>query len=395
LIYAANGPSWSERETELLTILRPCCTTEEVAFVLAKLGSTRTLEAISRKARRHQVRFVALGDPTGEFSEEESAIIDEMLQQRAASVPFPATDEWIADMSALKGTSNVFTSSEVAEDEEYWRSKAAPKVRDLDPSVNWITGDIPLHKDRVSKFIMLNDIHVPHNIPLSGIFSFVRDFKPDYIFLVGDIVNNDPFDHWAKEKPGRAKKMPTPKAYYKLCNDLFFNPLAEAAGNDCKIGYWLGNHEQWSNRAIEYMPEGEGYWEVWNNVDPDTVDFWVPWKGIANLGHLHFTHGDIIRGGKYHPWQMLQYFHRNIRYGHYHDVSTASYVAPIDQTDRHIARCNGCLEEYNPHFMENRPHNWQHAFTYGYVKPDGIFNDYQVVIFDNKFIVNGKAYEGK
>lgn len=377
-----NGPGWAEREVELLTILRSCCTDKEISKVLIGLGFNRSVEAVSRKSRRMQIKFHSLGEPIGDLSEQESSIVDLVLSEREVPGYLAPLFESIAGVEASDPWEN-------------WNPSTPENYEILDPSVKWISGAIPLHKDRVSKFIMLNDIHVPHNVPLSGIWDFVRDFKPDYMLLVGDIVNNDPFSHWDREKPAKAKKMPQPKAYFKLCNDIFYNPMREAVGPECQVGHWIGNHEYWSNRAIDYMPEGEGYWEVWNNVDPGVVDFWVPSKGMANLGHIHFTHGDVIRGGKYHPSQFLQYFHRNVRYGHYHDVGTASHTAPIDMTDRHIARCNGCLEQYNPGFMEGRPHNWQHAFTYGYVKPDGVFNDYQVIIFDNKFYVNGKQYEGK
>lgn len=384
-----NGPSWSDRETELLSLLRPCCTNDEISEIFTKLGYNRNTEAVSRKSRRMKIKFYVMDDPTGDFSQEESKAIDEVLgkrQGKSISVPEPqSTEESIG----------IWTPYDVPEPPpEFWTERDHFQ-KELDPSVNWIVGPMPLKKDRLTKFVMLNDVHVPHNIPLDGVWEFVRDFKPDYMLLVGDIVNNDPFDHWAKEKPGRAKAMPKPKNYFKLCNETFYLPMREASGKDCVVVHWIGNHEYWSNRAVEMMPEGEGYWEVWNNVDKNCVDLWVPSKAVANLGHLHFTHGDIIKGGKYHPWQFLTYFNRNIMYGHYHDVGTASHTAPIDMRDRHIARCNGCLEKYNPHFMENRPHNWQHAFSYGYVKPDGIFNTYQVIIIENKFIVHGKEYVGK
>src|SRR3990167_10063938 len=100
---------------------------------------------------------------------------------------------------------------------------------------SWLTGDIPLVKGNITKFVMLNDIHVPHNIDLTNIFHFIQDFKPDYVLLVGDIVNNDPFDHWKKAKPGTFKGMPQPKSYYELCNKEFYRPLRKICSNECKI----------------------------------------------------------------------------------------------------------------------------------------------------------------
>jgi predicted phosphodiesterase len=256
--------------------------------------------------------------------------------------------------------------------------------------IKWVTGSLEINKDRPTKFVMLNDVHVPHNIDLAEIWKFVADYKPDYMLLVGDIVNNDPFDHWAKSSPRRFKTMPQPKEYFNNCNKVFYKPMRAAVGPTCKVVHWVGNHEYWSIKAINDMPEGEGYFEVWNNVEE--VDLWVPNKQIANLGHLHFIHGDVIQGGRYHASKMMNYYRRNIRYGHYHDIQESSHTSPIDVTDRHTARSCGTLEKYNPHFMQNRPHDWMQAFTYGVVTPDGYFWDNTVSVVEGRFYAEGKFY---
>lgn len=255
--------------------------------------------------------------------------------------------------------------------------------------IRYRTGNLVL-RSSITKFVMLNDVHVPHNIPLDNIFSFIKDFKPDYMLLVGDIINNDPFSHWDKKIPGRFKNMPQPKAYYEDCNRTFYRPLRKIVGDHCPIAHWIGNHEFWSNKAISEIPDGEGYWEVENNIEG--IDFWIPSKGIANLGKLHFLHGDIIPGGYHHSQAMLSAFQRNVRYGHHHDIQESSFTSPIDVADRHTARSCGTLQNFNPGFMGNRPHRWQHAFTYGFVWPSGLFQDYTVKVINNSFWAEGKLY---
>jgi predicted phosphodiesterase len=328
-----HGTPWDSQEVALLSaaIVRDD-TLHEIQHLLKSAGFNRSIEAISRKIRR-------LG-----------TIKVEVIESSLAPV------------------------------------KAKPVVDDTP----WHTGPLSLIKDRATKFVMLNDIHVPHNIPLDRIWEFVKDYKPDYMLLVGDIINNDPFDHWAKMSPRRFKVMPQPKAHYEECNETFYRPMREAVGKNCKVVHWVGNHEHWSNKAIAEMPEGEGYWEVWNNLEE--VDLWVPSKQLASLGHLHFVHGDVINGGKNHSAKMMNYFRRNIRYGHYHDIQETSHTSPIDVEDRHTARACGTLEKFNPMFMENRPHDWMHAFTYGIVRPNGNFGDHTVTIIDNSFYANGKLY---
>jgi hypothetical protein len=255
--------------------------------------------------------------------------------------------------------------------------------------VSWVSGKLPLNKS-ITKFVCLNDVHVPHNIDLTNIFTFIKEFKPDYIILNGDIVNNDPFSHWDKASPLRFKTMPQPKEYYEMCNKVFYKPLRDAAGKTCTIVHGIGNHEFWSNKAIAEMPEGKGYWEVENNIK--YVDYWYASKDMVNLGKLFFLHGDIINGGRNHAEKMLNYFRRNVRYGHVHDIQERSYNNPIDITERHTARSCGTLQKFNPSFMGNRPHDWMHAFTYGYVREDGTFHDHTAVIVNNQFMANGKLY---
>lgn len=255
----------------------------------------------------------------------------------------------------------------------------------------WVEGSLPLLKRRETRFVMVNDVHVPHNIGLKPVFSFIKDFKPDYLLEVGDILNMDPFSHWERAVPRQFKQMPDPKEYYWDAQKVYYEPMREAAG-DAKRIHWIGNHEFWAQRATMQFPEGQGYWEIWNNIPNNLVDQWVPSKKIANLGKLHFLHGDFKASKSRHANQFLITFLRNLRYGHWHDVTEASYCSPIDQKERWTARSCGTLQKMNPDFMDNAPHNWVHAFTYGVVTPNGLFWDTTVKVIDGQFWAEGKLY---
>lgn len=321
---------------------------------LAKAGFKRSLEAIQRKKQR--LRAVKTVVHTSGYMQ----IVPDSFTPMYPSV-------W-----SVAATTNT----------------PAPKTKT--PKIDWVSSkSLELKKD-VTKFVLLNDVHVPHNIELNTIFEFFDDFKPDYAILNGDIINNDPFSHWDKQSPLRFKNMPQPKAYYEQCNEEFYRPLRDAVGKKCKTVHGIGNHEAWANKAIGEMPEGEGYWEVENNLE--NIDSWYASKTMVNLGKLYFVHGDIINGGQNHSFKMLNYFRRNLRYGHYHDLQERSYNNPIDITERHTARSCGTLQKFNPGFMGNRPHDWMHCFTYGYVYTDGTFHDHTTVVVENKFMANGKLY---
>lgn len=258
--------------------------------------------------------------------------------------------------------------------------------------VKFVEGALPLRKDRETRFVQFNDVHYPLSIPLKPIFEFIKNFKPDYMLGVGDIIDCTPFSHWERAVPKAFKDLPDPKEYYYNCEKGLYAPLREAVG-DGKIVHWIGNHEFWAQRAIMQFPEGQGYWEIWNNVKPEYVDMWVPSKRLANLGKLHFLHGDFRASKDSHAKKFLQMFLRNIRYGHWHDIQEASYCSPIDQKERWTARSCGCLQKVNPSFMQDNPHNWINAFTYGVVTPSGLFWDSTVKIIDGKFWAEGKMYK--
>lgn len=259
-------------------------------------------------------------------------------------------------------------------------------------ATQWVEGSLPLVSKRETRFVMLNDVHFPDSIDLTQVFAFIKNFKPDYVLGVGDIMDMQQFSHWERSIPSRFKSMPDPKEQYWECTEGLYKPLREATG-DGKIVHWIGNHEFWAQRAVMQFPEGDGYWEPWNNIDNKLVDLWVPSKKVANLGKLHFLHGDFRASKQRHAFQFLTMFLRNLRYGHWHDVMEASYCSPIDQKERWTARSCGTLQNMNPQFMDSAPHNWVHAFTYGVVSPNGFFWDNTVKIIDGKFWAEGKLYQ--
>lgn len=254
----------------------------------------------------------------------------------------------------------------------------------------WQRGPLHLRKDRATRFVFLSDVHVPDNIPLDAVFSFMEDFTPDHTILGGDILDMKSFSHWERETPRKARKMPSPRGEYDVANERFFSPLRAACPRSRRT-YLLGNHEQWSEKTIDHQPEGEGYWEIWRNVKH--VDAWVENKSHTSLGKLTFLHGDIIGGSsKTCADRMLNLYRRSVRFGHFHSLNEASYTSPVDIADRHTARCCGTLQRFQPGYMKHRPHAWIHAFTYGFVEPTGTFWDTTVRINNGVFYAEGRRY---
>lgn len=258
--------------------------------------------------------------------------------------------------------------------------------------VKWVSGPLAIRKDRVTRFVFLNDVHVPDSIELAPIFEFIHDFKPDHVVLGGDILDMASFSHWERDKPRRAREMPYPAEEYALCRDRFFTPLRRAAPK-ATTTLIMGNHEARAEHSIDAFPEGKGFWEVERNVG-DGVDQFAKQYDTVALGKLWFSHGDILQGSsKTAADRMLNMYRRSMRSGHWHCLSEASYTSPVDQADRHTARVCGTLQKFQPGFMRHRPHAWIHAITHGVVEPSGRFWDMTTRINDGVFYAEGRKYK--
>ncbi len=259
--------------------------------------------------------------------------------------------------------------------------------------IPYSSGKLPLKKG-YSTFIALFDMHYPHTVYFDALLQVLTDAKPDYLILGGDIINNDPFNHWAKKKPKLTKVMPQPHAYYELANRDLFKPIREAVGRKTNIIYILGNHEDWSNKAVDMIPEGEGYFEVERNID--YVDSFVKNKNMVALGDLWFSHGDTTPFGKNnHARKVVERLHRNVVFGHYHDYEAYSLSVPVDEKPL-MGVSVPCLTDTNPcSYGGDMPNNRSHGFAEGAVRSDGRFDLTVIHIKEGEFTYHGKRYKSK
>lgn len=254
-------------------------------------------------------------------------------------------------------------------------------------------GSLPLKKKGLTRFIFWPDQQWPHTISIEAMLAFIREFKPDYLVLGGDVMNQDPFDHWSKAKRGLDKLLPDPKPHYDQFQAEFMDPVIKAVAGGSVV-FIKGNHEAWADQAVDSIPEGRGYWEIENNVKG--VDFWVAQFKTVSLGKLHFAHGDMVNSGVNAAKKILAIYRRSIWVGHHHRVESATDVSPVDAKDKHIAQIIGCWCPLNPHYAQNKPNAWVNGFGYGYVKPDGNFWGFPVYATEKgEFIVEGKEYKVK
>ena len=244
----------------------------------------------------------------------------------------------------------------------------------------------------VRKLVALFDTHVPYQIPLGGVFKFIKDFKPDTIVLGGDMHDWESVCHWVADQ-SRALDGGTITENYKELHDILLDPLQKVAPNANKV-YLTGNHEVWLQMAASLCPNGRGYWELDRNIDFKKYNMRilpvnVPFQASK---HLYLMHGMYVN--KYHAEHTVSTFQRSVMYGHTHDVQEFTIVSPLDVKQSHKGKSCGCLCHRNPHYMKNKPNRWVNGFNYVYIdEKDGHFWENQVYIIDNEFIADGHFYK--
>jgi len=238
------------------------------------------------------------------------------------------------------------------------------------------------------------DAHYPHhNRPLwMNFLKLVRKMKPDVFVFGGDNMNMDAVDHWMEDhKKVRQMEGKRVLAEYEGFKKEMLNPLEKALPKGCRKIWLDGNHEAWMELAIDKNPNGEGYWEVENNLHLKERG-WETYKygEYAKVGKILFIHGQYTNQG--HAKKTVNVYEKNVVYGHDHAPQLFTKITPVEN-EPHTGMALPCGCEMNPHFMRNRPHAWVNGFLVFYFTKK-IFSLFPVTsIFDGKFIApSGKRY---
>lgn len=115
-------------------------------------------------------------------------------------------------------------------------------------------------------------------------------------------------------------------------------------------------------------------------------------NGIINFGHLYYTHSTYLN--EYHAKKTAVSYRKCMIYGHSHDVQSFMIHSPIDSHEKILAKSIGCLCNLNPSYLEGKPNKWVNAFHIAYIREDGTFNEFEIIITDGKFTSpDGRIYK--
>lgn len=260
---------------------------------------------------------------------------------------------------------------------------------------------------------------VPSHAPeaIAPLLEFAADFKPHVFAQMGDMVDCLPVSRHAINKPRELEGQ-------RLAEDIeryeteFLKPLERAlmppAGlhDDDAVRRWPerydprkclrlwldGNHEAWADTLAAAHPGITGL------VEPREVLRLVkrgwnvrPQGHLLRLGHWKAAHGDVIlryNGGspsQYPAMKALTSYGSSIRIWHTHQKQYIMRPVMADES-YHSAVCVPGLCSRAPGYLKNAPNRYMHGFCWGYIFDDGFFDDVIQVIWQGRFVANGKVY---
>ena len=222
-----------------------------------------------------------------------------------------------------------------------------------------------------------------------NILLLVAKLKPKFFVFGGDNLDMKPFSHWIHSKGDmRTLEGARIREDYENFNNDIQIPLNSILHN-CEKHWLKGNHEDWARQAIDRNPQGEGYWEIENNVD---LNGWNVYElnEVATIGKMNFIHG--IYTNEHHAKKTVTNYESNVFYGHAHDHQSYTKITPI-RNEPHIGMSIPCAGKTNPDYNRNKPNKWVTGFLIFEILPDGNFTTYPIIANNGVFSYNGKLYD--
>ena len=221
---------------------------------------------------------------------------------------------------------------------------------------------------------------------------FAQDFKPEILYLGGDILDCGAISHHNRHKPGQVDGLRVRDDATEL-RSVFIDPLESISSIERWI-WQLGNHERWLDDIVDEIPGMEGFVDLKHIMDLD--DDWevLPVGGHLNIGKLTFLHGDQLKGGEHIAKATVIAYERSVRFGHFHTHQVYTKTSAADMLLGKTGVVVPCLCKKGPKYGGGNPNRWAQGFNFGWINADGTFNDYVAIIVDGRCIVNGKEYRG-
>tara|TARA_Y100000593_G_scaffold24909_1_gene49597 strand:- start:293 stop:1084 length:792 start_codon:yes stop_codon:yes gene_type:complete len=251
----------------------------------------------------------------------------------------------------------------------------------------------------IKRAIVTPDKHFPiaDQPAINVLCKTIEIVKPDIYVDLGDI------GEWASVSTWQWKKKKRPPLEYQLpsvdkeiidvnkCMDQVDESLDKA---NCKEKYITeGNHDDWLNRFVKENPFLTHY-AFKNAVKLESRGYkYYPMGKYLKIGKLYFYHGHQY-GGQYHAANHLRKLGCNVMYGHHHDLQQ---MVATHMDGAKSAWSIGCLKSMTPEknkWLQNRKHNWSHAFAIVDFLKNGYFTVHVIQIINGRTSLWGELVDG-
>ena len=249
--------------------------------------------------------------------------------------------------------------------------------------------------------IALYDLQFPKHSPdvFDIAMQMAEDYPPDVFILGGDNLNCGAVSSHYPDPTTRVNE-PILKDFQQF-DEKILKPI-EAFKPTEKV--WLmGNHEMWLYDYMKANPELKDLLDVVKVLNLKERGWRIiPYKGYHRIGKVYHHHGDWRKSRqgrsfipKYHAAKAVAMVHRNIRYGHSHTFQVHSETNPLSSDDAHTGMCIPAACKLEQDYLEGGETAWLNGLYIGWVRGDGNFSDYVVVVSRGKTTFAGKTYEAR
>ena len=268
---------------------------------------------------------------------------------------------------------------------------------------------------KVRRHVALFDVHVPHNINLSPVYGYIKDYKPTHFIIGGDFLNLEWASHWNEKE---FKYIGLEKLSNMLNKELeagrtVLRELNKVLPADCEKIYTPGNHEEWLYWAcmtypalagsvtlgVESMTFKSDLAEIRKQVVADLLikhlqteelGFKVmPFGKELTLGRLTYIHGHQVGST---AAMRRKFPARSVICGHHHTEFTELQHNSGDQRMTNQYTMVPCLCRLSPGYLTDGSTRWANGFWSADVLPTGQFDGRVVKVVDGCVMANGKIY---
>ena len=254
-------------------------------------------------------------------------------------------------------------------------------------------------KSVVKRAIITPDKHFPLACKkaINVLCKSIEIVKPDIYVDLGDVGEWEGASHWQWRK---RKRPPLEYQTPSIDKDIIgvnrgMDQIDESLDKaNCKEKHMIeGNHDDWMNRFVDEHPylEGDRFEECVKLKERGY--HYHPIGKYFQIGKLAMYHGHHFAGIN-HTRNHLMRLGKSIMYGHHHDIQQSS-VTHLDGVKS--AWSIGCLKDMSAgknEFLQNRMHNWSHAFAIVDFYNKGFFTVHVIQIIDGKTSLWGELIKG-